>query len=133
MPTISATFRTIEGTQAARGRTGDHEIVVDRPDGVAGGAGLGLNGGQLLALALGGCLANDLRYAAEAAGASLGDVRVDVDLDVEDGRVTGATVSLGATGADLSDVSSVVARAVEISTVLDAVRQGFPVEVTATT
>lgn len=106
---------------------------MDRPDGVAGGAGLGLNGGQLLALALGGCLANDLRYAAEAAGASLGDVRVDVDLDVEDGRVTGATVSLGATGADLSDVSSVVARAVEISTVLDAVRQGFPVEVTATT
>lgn len=131
MTTIHASFRTIDGTKAARGRTGEHEVVVDRPDGVAGGAGLGLNGGQLLALALGGCLANDLRYAADALGADLSDVAVDVAMDIEDGRVTGAHVTLDTTATDEGDTTSVLERAVEISTVLDALRTGFPVDVTA--
>ena len=45
--------------------------MVDRPEGKAGGMGLGFNGGQLLALAIGGCFCNDLHYAAHAMGIRL--------------------------------------------------------------
>ncbi|MEM7024296.1 MAG: OsmC family protein, partial [Pseudomonadota bacterium] len=45
-----------------------------------GGKGLGFNGGQLLALAIGGCLCNDLRYVAHGLGARLTRIEVDVVL-----------------------------------------------------
>ncbi|GAA3516045.1 OsmC family protein [Aeromicrobium panaciterrae] len=126
---IRAEFRTIPGTQAAEGRSGDSVVIADRPAGVAGGRGTGLNGGQLLALSIGGCLSNDVRYVAADQGVELDDVAVDVDLVVEDGRVTSADVAIRLTAAADVDVDAVVARAVEISTVLAAVRSGFPVSV----
>ena len=93
MTTIEASFRTIPGTQAAEGRTGEHAVVVDRPAGVAGGAGAGMNGGELLALAIGGCLANDLRFVAAVRNDAIDDVQVDVSLEIdEDGVVTSADV-----------------------------------------
>ena len=64
MPTATVELRNIAGTQASMGWAGGHTVVVDRPEGRAGGLGLGFNGAQLLALALGGCFCNDLRYAA---------------------------------------------------------------------
>jgi uncharacterized OsmC-like protein len=64
MKSTTVELRNIEGTEAAAGWAGDHTLVVDRPEGKAGGQGLGFNGGQLLALALGGCFCNDLRYVA---------------------------------------------------------------------
>ena len=56
---LSATveLRNVEGTEAAGGWAGAHTVVVDRPDGKAGGRGLGFNGAQLLALTIGGCFA----------------------------------------------------------------------------
>src|SRR5215213_7939188 len=92
MPVISASFRTIPGTQAAEGRTDGHAVVVDRPAGVAGGAGAGMNGGQLLALAIGGCLANDVRYVAALRNDTIDDVQVDVSLELDNGIVTSADV-----------------------------------------
>ena len=53
-------LRNVQGTEAAMGWAGSHTMVVDRPEGTAGGLGLGFNGGQLLALAIGGCYCNDL-------------------------------------------------------------------------
>jgi putative redox protein len=51
-------FRNVAGEAAAIGSAGPYTLVVDRPaDG--GGRGLGFNGGQLLYLALGGCISND--------------------------------------------------------------------------
>lgn len=47
-------LRNVAGTEAALGWAGSHTIVVDRPEGKAGGRNLGFNGGQLLALAIGG-------------------------------------------------------------------------------
>ncbi|RDJ11455.1 hypothetical protein B5K06_14350 [Rhizobium grahamii] len=56
-------LRNVEGTQAALGWAGSHTIVVDRPDGKAGGQGLGFNGAQLLAKEI--CLVtNSLRCGA---------------------------------------------------------------------
>ena len=65
MPSATVELRNIEGTQASMGWAGGHTVVVDRPEGRAGGMGLGFNGAQLLALALGGCFCNDMRYTAE--------------------------------------------------------------------
>ena len=124
MTVIAASFRTIPGTEAARGTAGDRSLVVDRPDGVAGGRGLGFNGGELLALALGGCLANDLRYVAHAEQRDLGEITVEVALEVVDGRVMGA--DLAVTGVDDLDL---LQRVVAGSTIVSAVVEGAPVRV----
>ena len=130
MTTIEASFRTIPGTLAAEGRTGEHAVVVDRPAGVAGGAGAGMNGGELLALAIGGCLANDLRFVAAVRNDTIDDVQVDVSLEIdEDGVVTSAAVVFRLVVPSGVHASVLVDEAVEISTVLNAVRNGFPVTV----
>lgn len=130
MTTVEVSFRTIPGTQAAEGRTvDDHAVVVDRPAGVAGGAGAGMNGGQLLALAIGGCLANDVRYVAAVRNDTIDDVQVDVSLEIDNGIVTSADVVIRLAVPDGVDTSALVSEAVEISTVLGAVRNGFPVTV----
>jgi organic hydroperoxide reductase OsmC/OhrA len=129
MATISARFDSIEGTEAARGVSGGREVVADRPDGVAGGRGLGFNGGQLLALAIGGCLCNDLRYVAHDAGIALGAFGLDVDVVVEDGRVTGVTVRVE--GDEEGGVAALLERAVADSTIVNAVIDGAPVAVTS--
>ena len=126
---IEAAFRTIPGTQAAEGRTGGHAVVVDRPAGVAGGAGAGMNGGQLLALAIGGCLANDVRYVAAIRSDTIDDVQVDVSLEIDEGIVTSADVVIRLVVPDGVDTGALVDEAVEVSTVLAAVRNGFPVTV----
>jgi uncharacterized OsmC-like protein len=70
-------FRNAFGQAAAIGSAGPYTLVVDRPaDG--GGQGLGFNGGQLLYLAIGGCVSNDLFREASARGIRLTQVRVRV-------------------------------------------------------
>jgi len=129
MSTIEASFRTIPGTQAAEGRTGEHAVVVDRPAGIAGGAGAGMNGGQLLALAIGGCLANDVRYVAAVRHDTIDDVQVDVSLEIDNGLVTAADVVIRLVAPEGVDTAALVDQAVAASTVLAAVRDGFPVTV----
>ena len=58
MSVTKVEFRSIPGTEAAVGASGSHTLVADRPVGVAGGQGLGFSGGQLLGLAIGGCMCN---------------------------------------------------------------------------
>ena len=72
--------RTVAGRPAAVGSAGPFTLVVDRPaDG--GGDGIGFNGGQLLYLAIAGCVSNDLFREARADGISLERVRVVVHGD----------------------------------------------------
>ena len=74
--------RNVAGEPAAIGSAGPHTVVVDRPaDG--GGRGVGLNGGQLLYLAIAGCVSNDLFREARADGIALERVRVVVDGDFQ--------------------------------------------------
>ena len=61
MVAVTVELRNVQGTEAAMGWAGGHTIAVDRPDGKAGGQGLGFNGAQLPALAIGGCFCNDTR------------------------------------------------------------------------
>ena len=83
MVKMSVELHNVEGTEAAMGWAGSHTIVVDRPDGKAGGMGLGFNGGELLALALGGCFCNDLRYVASEMNARLDRVAVTVTIELD--------------------------------------------------
>jgi putative redox protein len=74
---VEVEFRNVAGETAAIGSAGPYTLVVDRPpDG--GGRGLGFNGGQLLYLAIGGCVSNDLFREATARGIRLTTVRVVV-------------------------------------------------------
>jgi organic hydroperoxide reductase OsmC/OhrA len=80
---MTVQLRSIPGTQSTVGWAEGHTIVVDRPDGKAGGMGLGFNGGQLLGLAIGGCFCNDLQYVAHEMGISLASIEVDVAVTLE--------------------------------------------------
>jgi len=70
-------FRNVGGEAAAIGSAGPYTLVVDRPAD-SGGRGLGFNGGQLLYLAIGGCVSNDLFREAHAKDIRLTTVRVVV-------------------------------------------------------
>lgn len=72
--------RNVAGEPAAIGNAGPHTLVVDRPED-GGGRGVGFNGGQLLYLAIAGCVSNDLFREARAAGIVLDRVRVRVSGD----------------------------------------------------
>lgn len=129
MATIRVQLANLHDTEAAVGWAGGHTVVVDRPQGRAGGRGLGFNGGELLALAIGGCLCNDLRYVAHELGVELGSIKVTVDLalDGTPARVTGATMVVACETLDGSDPRVVVERAEAISTISNSLTSGFPV------
>lgn len=74
---LEVEVRNVAGEPAAIGSAGPYTLVIDRPsDG--GGRGLGFNGGQLLYLAIAGCISNDLFREARADGIKLDRVRVVV-------------------------------------------------------
>lgn len=79
-PAFAVEVRSAGGEATGLGNAGPYTLVVDRPDG-AGGRGLGFNGGQLLYLAVAGCVSNDLYREAQAQGISLTRVRVTVGGD----------------------------------------------------
>jgi uncharacterized OsmC-like protein len=66
---------SVDGTTTALGTAGPYSVVVDR-SAQAGGGGLGFNGGQLLNLAVAGCISNDLFREAATRGIRLTRVRV---------------------------------------------------------
>ena len=72
---LEVEVRNVAGEAAAIGSAGPFTLVVDRPSD-AGGRGIGFNGGQLLYLAIAGCVSNDLFREARAEGIELDRVRV---------------------------------------------------------
>jgi organic hydroperoxide reductase OsmC/OhrA len=135
MAQMTVELRNIAGTEAALGWAGAHTLVVDRPGGKAGGQGLGFNGGQLLALAIGGCFCNDLRYVAHARGIALSGIAVTVTLDLagEPLLATGATMRVECELPDGGDAQALIAEAERISTVSNSLKAGVPVRVTSQT
>ncbi|WP_210242272.1 OsmC family protein [Mesorhizobium sp. B2-3-12] len=131
MVSMTVELRNVEGTEAAMGWAGGHTIVVDRPEGKAGGLGLGFNGGQLLALAIGGCFCNDLRYVAEALGTKLGKISVSVVVTLEGTPLlaTSAAMTVSCETLDGFDPREVIDRAGQISAVTNSLRQGVPVTI----
>ncbi|TIO29538.1 OsmC family protein [Mesorhizobium sp.] len=131
MISTTVELRTVEGTQAAMGWAGGHTIVVDRPEGKAGGLGLGFNGAQLLALAIGGCFCNDLRYVAAEMGVKVGNIAVTVTVNLEGTPLlaTSATMAVSCETLDGSDPRKIVDKAEAITAVSNSLRQGVPVAI----
>lgn len=69
--------RNVDGQPTSIGSAGPFTLICDRPV-EGGGGGLGFNGGQLLYLAVAGCVSNDLFREARAEGITLTRVRVKV-------------------------------------------------------
>ncbi len=133
MAEITVQLRNVHGTEAALGWAGSHTLIVDRAEGKAGGKGLGFNGGQLLGLAIGGCLCNDLRYVAHDLGIQLLSVEVDVTVRLEGNPAlaTAAEIAVRVDAADKkTDVEVLIERAVAISTVVTSLQRGLSITVT---
>ena len=131
MISMSVELRSVGDTETALGWAGGHTIVVDRPEGKAGGMGLGFNGAQLLALAIGGCFCNDLRYVADEMAVKLGKIAVTVTVDLEGDPLvtTSATMKVSCETLDGSDPQKVVDGAKQTCMVTNSLRQGIPVPI----
>jgi putative redox protein len=70
--------RNVDGAVTALGAAGPHTLVVDSAA-AAGGGGRGFNGGQLLHLAVAGCVSNDLFREAAKRGIELTRVVITAD------------------------------------------------------
>lgn len=131
MTSITIEYQRLEGTAAAVGRAGSHTVVADRPEGKAGGMGLGFNGGQLLALALGGCFCNDVQYTAHEMGVEVSDLRVTVTIDLEGDPVVAkrAEMSVVCELAGGGDAGPLIERAKARCTVAHSLRAGLDVKI----
>ena len=128
---ITIRYAAIDGTQAGLGRSGPHTLIADRPEGVAGGTGLGFNGADLLAASLGGCFWNDLHHVAHAAGVAVTVAGVDaaVELAGNPPRVVRAQITARLSGAPDATLREIFAAAEAGSTIAASLRPAFPVHV----
>lgn len=126
-------YRLLPGTRAAVGQAGAHTVIADRPDGKAGGTGLGFNGGQLLALAIGGCFCNDMQAIADEMGFVIDDLRVVVTIDYagQPSRATDARLTVDCKLADDADPWDLIERAKAVTTIANSLRAGITVEISA--
>jgi len=125
-------FRNVVGETAAIGSAGPYTLVVDRPaDG--GGRGLGFNGGELLYLAIGGCVSNDLFREASASGIRLTTVRVMVHGEFGGHPAVSGEVSYEvevAGDASRERLEELVSRVDAIAEIPNSVRRGTKVKLT---
>jgi putative redox protein len=121
--------RSLQGAPTAIGSAPPFTLVVDRPR-EAGGGGLGFNGGELLYLAIAGCVSNDVfreaaregvnveRVTVRVRGDFAGDPAVssDVEYDVE---IEGA--------ASQAELDALVRHVDEIAEIPNSLRDGTAV------
>ncbi|MTD99948.1 OsmC family peroxiredoxin [Paracoccus sp. YIM 132242] len=133
MPVVSVSLMNLPETEAALGWAGAHCLIADRPEGRAGGMGLGFNGAQLLALAIGGCFCNDLRYIAHRRGVAIASISVKVHLALEGDPpiATGAEMTVQCVMADGSDPQPLIDEARDSSMVGCSLPRGIPVTVSS--
>jgi organic hydroperoxide reductase OsmC/OhrA len=131
MGSTTIEYRTLPGTRAAVGVSGSHSVIADRPQGNFGGMGLGFNGGELLALSIGGCFCNDLQAIADQMGVQIADLRVSVtiDFDGDPVRATAARMDVECKLADGSDPSELIGRAKGDTTIGNSLSRGVPVSI----
>ena len=131
MGATTITYRQLPGTRASVGRAGTRTVIADRPDGVHGGMGLGFNGGELLALAIGGCFSNDVQALADDMGLEIVDLEVTVSVEFGGlpSRATRADMTVRCKLADGSDPTALVERAKAITTIGNSVQAGIPLTI----
>lgn len=125
-------FRNVAGEAAAIGSAGPYTLVIDRPaDG--DGRGLGFNGGQLLYLAIGACVSNDLFRDASTRGIHLTTVRVTVRGGFSGDPAISEDVSYEvevAGDASRGQLQELVSHVDAIAEIPNSIRRGTPVKLT---
>ena len=131
MPSVNVHLSNITGTEAAVGWAGSHTIVADRPAGKAGGLGLGFNGAEMLALAIGGCFCNDLRYVAHSRAIEITEIEVHVTLALEGDPpiATAAEMIVTCITNDGQDTASIIEEAKSSCMVSNSIAKGVPVSI----
>jgi uncharacterized OsmC-like protein len=121
--------RNLPGQVTALGAAGPFTLTVDRPT-EAGGGGRGFNGGQLLYLAVAGCVSNDLFREAASRGLTLDRVVVKVggDFAGEPAVSTeiGYSVEIAGNGSD-EELKALVEHVDRIAEIPNSLRRGTPV------
>lgn len=125
--------RTIDNEVTALAWAGPHTVVIDRPVEARGG-GRGFNGGQLLHLAVAGCISNDMFREAAQRGITLRRVVVTVDGDFagEPAVSIGITYRVQLDGdAPDADLEALVRHVDSIAEIPNSLRYGTNVELRA--
>ncbi len=121
--------RNLAGQVTALGSAGQFTLVVDRPA-EAGGGGRGFNGGQLMYLAIAGCISNDLFREALGRGIKLdqGVVRVAGDFVGAPAVSTEVTYEVELNGdADEEALRGLIDHVDRIAEIPNSLRRGTPV------
>jgi putative redox protein len=121
--------RNVDGAVTALGAAGPFTLVVDSPA-ASGGGGRGFSGGQLLHLAVAGCVSNDLFREAAKRGITLTRVVVTADGDYGGQPATSAGISYSvevAGQAPEADLLALVNHVDVIAEIPNSLRQGTPV------
>ena len=121
--------RSVGEAVTALGSGGPYTVVIDRPL-AAGGGGLGFNGGQLLHLAVAGCVSNDLFREAGARNIELTRVvvRADGEYDGDPAVSTGISYAVDVEGrASEEALRSLVKHVDEIAEIPNSLRRGTTV------
>jgi uncharacterized OsmC-like protein len=125
--------RNVDGRVTSVGSAGQHTLVIDRPAD-AGGGGLGFNGGELMHLAVAGCVSNDLFREARAQGILLTRVRVIArgEFAGTPAISTGVEYEVEISGdADDARLRKLIERVDEIAEIPNSLRRGTPVRLAA--
>jgi putative redox protein len=121
--------RSVDGGPTALGSGGSVSVVIDRPV-EAGGRGIGFSGGQLLNLAVAGCISNDLFREAARRGIRLERVRVTAQSDYVGHPAVSTPIeyTVELTGdADDGALTELVAHVDRIAEIPNSIRNGTPV------
>jgi putative redox protein len=123
---FSVETQTIRGQVTALGSAGSFTLVVDRPP-EAGGGGKGFNGGQLLYLAIAGCISNDLFREAPGLSVELDSVRVYVEGDFSGNPAVSDAISYDVELTGRGDLEALVRKVDRVAEIPNTLRQGAPV------
>ena len=118
--------RNVAGEPTGVGNAGPHTLVVDRPV-EGGGRGIGFNGGELLYLAIAGCISNDLFREARTEGISLDRVRIRVRGDFVGDPAVSTEIDYEVElhgAASRERLEALVARVDEIAEIPNSLRHG---------
>jgi len=121
---------SLEGTATALGWARGHTVVIDRPvDG--GGQDLGFNGGELLHLAIAGCVSNDLFREARVLGLRLTRVAITAQGEFSGSPQTSAGIGYSVEvwgDAPAAALRELVARVDAIAEIPNSLRRGTAVK-----
>jgi putative redox protein len=123
----------VDGRVTTLGIAGAHTLVIDRPV-EAGGGALGFNGGELLHLAVAGCISNDLFREASAGGIRLRRVRVTArgEFAGTPAVSSGVEYEVEVEGdADHERLEELVAHVDAVAEIPNSLRRGTPIRLAA--